>query len=281
MTSPSSPNTSSPSSTSTTFVGEFSDELEVVSRPARSRSLTNELTLDIAPGRLSPQSKATYDSIWMEIANGHKPSELASSLGVAPSWVSDRLAELKLEILFSQGVFPPLSDEQYDALRTSIDEQGVLVPIVVDEDGAVIDGRHRKKIAAELGRECPIEVAHGLTLSEKRELAITLNASRRHLTTRDKQTLVVAELMQDRDRSNRAIARVVGVDDKTVGRIRKGIEIAEGIWENPPEPTLEDDGVLDELDTLPERVFGVAQCPCCDTRLRALKVRGEFLLEAF
>ena len=41
-------------------------------------------------------------------------------------------------------LFPPLSDEEYAALKADIAAQGVLVPVVIDEDtGEVIEGHHR------------------------------------------------------------------------------------------------------------------------------------------
>jgi hypothetical protein len=240
----------------------------------------SELTLDVDPGKLSPRSRAAYDLIATEIAAGIKPSELAQSLGVAPSWVSDQLAALRLEILFSQGAFPPLPQDEYEALCTSIVEHGVLVPIIKDEKGETIDGRHREMAAAAVGAECPVEIHTGLTLREKRELSITLNAGRRHMTTAEKRMLATAELMHDQNRSDREIARAVGVDHKTVGKLRREIEIAEGVYAET-EPTDDDEQVVAKLDTLPEKVFGVAECPCCKNRLRVLKVRGELVLEAF
>jgi ParB-like chromosome segregation protein Spo0J len=50
---------------------------------------------------------------------------------------------------------PPLSDDQFAALRENIGINGVLVPILLDEDRQIIDGWHRYRIATELGYECP------------------------------------------------------------------------------------------------------------------------------
>jgi len=43
-------------------------------------------------------------------------------------------------------LLPPLDAATEDALRASIEKHGVLVPIVVDIDGNVLDGAHRLKI---------------------------------------------------------------------------------------------------------------------------------------
>jgi len=58
---------------------------------------------------------------------------------------------------------PPLPREQLLALRLNISVNGVLVPILVDEKKAIIDGSYRKAIADELGYDCPEIVQHGLT----------------------------------------------------------------------------------------------------------------------
>jgi hypothetical protein len=43
------------------------------------------------------------------------------------------------------------------ALRASIRTHGVLVAVVRDQHGRIIDGHHRERIAAELGVACPVE----------------------------------------------------------------------------------------------------------------------------
>src|SRR4051794_30564891 len=57
---------------------------------------------------------------------------------------------------------PPLSAEELAGLRASIALHGVLVPIMLAEDGRIIDGSNRKEIADELGVECPEVVQAGL-----------------------------------------------------------------------------------------------------------------------
>ena len=53
---------------------------------------------------------------------------------------------------------PPLSYEEFTALRDNIAVNGVLVPILVDSDGPrrkIIDGNFRKQIANELATTAP------------------------------------------------------------------------------------------------------------------------------
>jgi disulfide oxidoreductase YuzD len=55
-------------------------------------------------------------------------------------------------------LFPPLTTEEYNALRLSIKQSRQFKPILVMPDGTVIDGHHRLKICKELNREPWIEV---------------------------------------------------------------------------------------------------------------------------
>jgi ParB-like chromosome segregation protein Spo0J len=117
---------------------------------------------------------------------------------------------------------PPLTDDEYAALMADIKANGVLVPIEVDENGNVLDGHHRARICEELGISPPTVVRTGLTEDQKHEHALRLNLTRRHLTTVQKRDLIHAELKRDASRSNRAIARLLGVDHKTVAACRNG-----------------------------------------------------------
>ncbi len=115
-------------------------------------------------------------------------------------------------------LFPDLDDATEAALRASIARFGVLVPVIRDQDGRTIDGHHRSRIAAEIGVECPIEVRLVADEDEARELARTLNADRRHLTTDQRREVVAA--LRSEGHSLRAIAGAVGVSD---GQIRKDL----------------------------------------------------------
>ena len=46
---------------------------------------------------------------------------------------------------------PELSKEEYESLKQSIKENGLWVPIVVNNDGVILDGHHRYKACKELG----------------------------------------------------------------------------------------------------------------------------------
>jgi len=118
---------------------------------------------------------------------------------------------------------PPLPADQYEALRANIAVNGVLVPIIVDSDGrkrGIIDGNHRKKIADELGYDCPEIVQAGLDDDEKRTLARALNLARRQLNSEQKRELIADQLKETPERSSRWIAKMLGVHHTTVSSVR-------------------------------------------------------------
>lgn len=135
-------------------------------------------------------------------------------------------------------VMPDLTQEEYEQLKESIRKNGVLVPIIMDKDGAVIDGHNRYDIAQELKAEgmemeIPVQISDLTDENKKRQLAYELNLQRRHLSMRDKKKSVEKMLVEFPEMSNRQAAKLAKIDDKTVGKIRK---------------ELEDDGKIEEVD---------------------------------
>lgn len=103
-----------------------------------------------------------------------------------------------------------------DALRESIRRFGVLVPVTVDQNGTMLDGHHRARIATELGVQYDRLVHHCADDDERREIARTLNSDRRQLTAEQRQAVVVA--LREAGHSAPAIAGALGVSDQTVYR---------------------------------------------------------------
>jgi hypothetical protein len=93
-------------------------------------------------------------------------------------------------------VMPPLSPEEYEALKADIAEHGVLVPVEYDDEGNILDGFHRVQICQELGLDWPKVVRNDLTDAQKLEHAWTLNLTRRHLSREQKQAIAI-QLRQD------------------------------------------------------------------------------------
>jgi ParB-like chromosome segregation protein Spo0J len=121
--------------------------------------------------------------------------------------------------------FDPLSPEEFAALERSILDRGVDVPIVLDEVGTVLDGHHRLAICKKHGiTDYPTIVKAGLSEEEKRNLAQSLNMARRSLTRDQKQRQIRNRLKRNPEHSDRLIAQSLGVDHKTVGRVRGEME---------------------------------------------------------
>ncbi len=100
------------------------------------------------------------------------------------------------------------------ALRASIKSHGVILPVVVDQHGTILDGHQRTRIAAELGAEYKTITVVCETDEERLELARTLNADRRQLSPEQRQA--VAASLREQGHSVRAIAGALQVPKSTV-----------------------------------------------------------------
>ena len=124
----------------------------------------------------------------------------------------------------TEGLLPPLPPAAYEALKQSISSFGVRVPIVVDQHGKIIDGWHRVRACRELGINCPREVRWFASDTERLQVAIALNASRRHLTATQRRELVATYLRCDPRINSNHLAETVGVSRGTVASVRKELE---------------------------------------------------------
>lgn len=149
--------------------------------------------------------------------------------------------------------FPPPEAFDRQKLKESIQEHGVLEPIVVDEGGHTLDGHIRKAICDELGIPCPERSIPGLTDDQKRLYAVHINAARRHLSIEqrrqvwdDYQQLIRARLSADPTRSDRDIATELSTDHKTVAKQRRTLQDGGDIPTSSYEPTLGSRSLEDE-----------------------------------
>jgi hypothetical protein len=128
--------------------------------------------------------------------------------------------------------FADFTEAETAALRASLKESGLLVPIVIWQS-RIVDGRHRERLCRELGIKATYKDITGLCPDEQdmRRYVAGLNQHRRSrtapLTSAEKRTRIVEALKADAARSDRAIAEKVGVSDKTVAsaRAKQGAEI--------------------------------------------------------
>jgi hypothetical protein len=121
---------------------------------------------------------------------------------------------------------PPLPTDLYDRLRGDIRLRGIQVPILVDStSGEVIDGRQRKRIAAELGiRDIPTIYVGQLSPEERADLRLAVNLYRRHLTRAQMRELIAWALRQSPESSDRCVAQQTGVNHRTVAWVRSDLE---------------------------------------------------------
>jgi ParB-like chromosome segregation protein Spo0J len=89
-------------------------------------------------------------------------------------------------------VFPMLGDTDLRELADDIERNGQRFPVIVDEDGLVLDGRNRATACRMLGIEPRVEVFAG-TDAEKLDYVVSLNLSRRHLDS-GQRALVASNL---------------------------------------------------------------------------------------
>ena len=120
-------------------------------------------------------------------------------------------------------LLPPLSDDEFAALKASIKVHGVLDPILEDEDGNILDGRHRLKIDP----NAPRKVVKGLgSDAEKKAFVFQTNNARRNLSPGQKKKLIatqreVALALRDQDPkkfTEKVVAGMMGVDQSTISR---------------------------------------------------------------
>lgn len=109
--------------------------------------------------------------------------------------------------------FGDLTEEEYEALKASIAEHGLLSPITKDQNGTVLDGNHRLRACRELGIQPRYELVVCETDDDRYVRALVMNLLRRHLT-REQKSEKVSEL-RGRGWTFERIADETGIPVKT------------------------------------------------------------------
>ncbi len=128
--------------------------------------------------------------------------------------------------------FSPLDSATEAALRASIERFGVLMPIIQDQHGNILDGNHRMRLAEQLGARYRVDVVVVESADEAEEVARTLNEDRRQIMPADLRRKVVAEL-REQGHSYRAIGGALGVHDTTALRDMQKTTAAGAAVEEP------------------------------------------------
>ena len=124
-----------------------------------------------------------------------------------------------LDALIAKGnwdvLLPPLSEEEYALLKADIRARGVMIPIELDSDGAILDGESRVRACRDLGfRKVPVFTRSLLVGEKKIEHILTLHIGRRQLTKQQKKT--VAAKLRNRGWPQEKIAYHLGICQQTI-----------------------------------------------------------------
>lgn len=179
-------------------------------------------------------------------------------------------------------VMPPLSAEEYEALKADIKQNGVLVPVDIDEQGRVLDGHHRIRIARELGiKTIPFIVRLYESEQDKLAHAIRVNVKRRHLSKEWRRSQ--AEALRRDVWSYEAIASALGISVSTAYEWTKHVFDSENV--DMPQDRTDSDGVRQPLQKSkarrPVSVFAGASPETAASVAEAVQESGEELSSGF
>ena len=142
-------------------------------------------------------------------------------------------------------VFPMLGDKDLRELADDIERNGQRFPVIVDEDGLVLDGRNRATACRMLGIEPKVEVFSGSD-AEKLEYVVSLNLSRRHLDS-GQRALVASNLatlrhgvnVEKQDAQNCASSITQGEAAQRLNVSRRSVQVAREVKENAAPEVVE------------------------------------------
>lgn len=156
--------------------------------------------------------------------------------------------ELKINPEYEK-ILPKLTEEEYQALKNSIKEDGQLYPIITNENLVILDGHHRYKVCKELGIEPRYEIRKFDNPLLEKKFVIEVNLKRRHLLPFQKAEMGMAllevekELARQRQyelakkgeplesidakgKATELVAKKIGLSEKTFERAVKVIQEA-------------------------------------------------------
>jgi ParB-like chromosome segregation protein Spo0J len=121
-------------------------------------------------------------------------------------------------------IFPLMEGEEFDALVADIKANGLRELITVYQN-KILDGRNRYRACRALGIEPGLTPFTGDD-EAARAFVISKNLRGRHLTAEQREEELAKAVAAQPEKSDRQLARELGVDHKTIGRIRaKGEDV--------------------------------------------------------
>jgi N6-adenosine-specific RNA methylase IME4/predicted XRE-type DNA-binding protein len=113
-----------------------------------------------------------------------------------------------------EAIMPRLSKEEYEILKASIKTDGQFVPIIVNENGIILDGHHRFKACLELGLQPQLEVKKFTDRESERDFVIRVNWARRHLSREQQQELALT--LRQNGWTQQTVSELLKVDRTTI-----------------------------------------------------------------
>jgi len=137
-------------------------------------------------------------------------------------------------------IVPRPSQDDYSTLKESIQNVGIRVPLIVDQEFVLLDGYTRYKAATELATpEVPIEVRQFKNRLETMLFIVEINVARRHLTVAQKANLGLKLLSLEKELAKeRQIRKPGSVPPILVGQKCETREAGEKYGRGKVPPTL-------------------------------------------
>jgi hypothetical protein len=86
-------------------------------------------------------------------------------------------------------LLPRISETEFQSLKQSIASEGLIVPVIVNKDGIVLDGHNRFRACKELGIPLQYQIKEFDGPLEEKKFVIEVNVNRRHLNEFQKAEL--------------------------------------------------------------------------------------------
>jgi ParB-like chromosome segregation protein Spo0J len=113
-----------------------------------------------------------------------------------------------------QNLVPEIPIQEYESFKCDIKERGLLIPIIVNSQGIILDGHHRYRACKELDIDCKYEVRDFENQLLEQSFVNRINLNRRHLNHFQRAELALKE---------KAILEKIAKLNESLGG--KGVEI--------------------------------------------------------
>lgn len=163
-------------------------------------------------------------------------------------------------------LLPQISNEEYETLKMSFLTEGQHFPIIVNQDGVILDGHQRYRACNEIGMECRYEVKTFTNPLLEKKFVIEANLLRRHLSVAERAKLgylllaIETELGRQREEATlpkpgqKGFQPVVASGDATIDFGKAAEKVARKVGVS--QATIERIKVIEERGT-PEQIKAV------------------------